>query len=179
MLQHILSPLFSPPPPHSPRPSIFLLDFSGLLSFGGPVLMDFWPGPCRELPSWEPGAGLNSIPAWVLFLHNQSRPPPYRAQARRRPHPRAGRGILKGPGRPSARGRGCAAAAAGPDTTRGWRFLRGWLGHLGPQPSPHPVAFGSDPSKQTADGPWAPCPPLPKTRLFFPVHQPLPLPQSC
>lgn len=110
MLQHILSPLFSPPPPHSPRPSIFLLDFSGLLFFGGPVLMDFWPGPCRELPSWEPGAGLNSIPAWVLYLHNQSRPPPHRAEARRRPHPRAGRGIPKGPGRPSARGRGCTAA---------------------------------------------------------------------
>ena len=75
------------------------------------------------------------------------------------PHPRVGRGIPRGPGRPSARGRGCAAATAGPDTTREWRFLRGWLGHLGPQPSPHPVAFGSDLSKQTAGGPSAPCPP--------------------
>lgn len=64
-------PLLPPPSAHS-LSYFFFLDFSGVLCFVGPVLMDFWPGPCRELPSVEPGAGLNSIPVWVLSPHNQS-----------------------------------------------------------------------------------------------------------
>lgn len=50
------------------------------------------------------GSRLNSIPVCVLYLDNQSRPPPHRVRAPPAPHPRVGRGDSEeqAGGRPAA-----------------------------------------------------------------------------
>lgn len=181
MLQHLCLLLSLLPTPFH----IFRLDLSEVLFFGGPLLMDLWPGLCSELPLLEPGAGLNSIPVCVLSLHNQSRPPPYRARACRRPHPSAGSGIPRGLGRPGALGRGSAAATARPDTTWGWLFFSGVVGAPGSSTFSLLSCFWFRPLQTNHWQPLGPMsiphPPNAKWHLFFPVCLPLQpwLPPCC
>ena len=117
-----------------------------------------WPGPCRELPSLEPGARLNSIPVWVLYLHNQSRSPPYRARARRRPT-RALRAVFLGDQAGPVLCRGPAPPLPlDPDTTWVGGFFRGgegtWVFNLLPLES---LLVETPPDKPLA----APRPPTP------------------